>query len=180
MRKGEDKRFYGRVAVTAVTAILLVLLYGVIFSFSQQDGDTSGTLSYQVTAEIIQQVDKVTGKNWSAEMKAALTEYWEHPVRKLAHFSEYALVGLLVLAMFLPWKKKGKKLYLAVVLWVFLSACADELHQRFIPDRSGNMIDVLLDTCGGLFGMVLCSLVHAFFVRMSSRLRKGHSKRNRQ
>lgn len=82
--------------------------------------------------------------------------YWEHPIRKLAHFSEYAFMGVLVYTMWRPWKEHNKRLYLFVVLWVALSAAGDEFHQLFVPGRYGSAADVLLDTCGGAFGVWCC------------------------
>jgi VanZ family protein len=38
----------------------------------------------------------------------------------------------------------------------FLVACADEIHQCFLPNRYGQFSDVLLDTCGGVaLGLVV-------------------------
>lgn len=88
-----------------------------------------------------------------------LAEYFEHPIRKLAHFSEYACMGFLVYLILSQWMDKCRKLYLLSVLWVFLSAAADEFHQYFVPGRYASFADVCLDTCGGVFGMLLCLAV---------------------
>lgn len=42
--------------------------------------------------------------------------------------------------------------------WVFLSAAGDELHQYFVPGRYASFLDVLLDTWGGVCGMLFCIL----------------------
>ena len=41
---------------------------------------------------------------------------------------------------------------------VFLYACTDEFHQLFIPGRSGEFRDVMVDTCGGIIGLILISI----------------------
>ena len=87
----------------------------------------------------------------------SMAAYFEHPIRKLAHFSEYACMGVLLYGVWRPWKERGWKLYLLIVCWVFVSAGADEFHQLFIPGRYGCFADVMLDTCGGAFGLLVCA-----------------------
>ena len=88
-----------------------------------------------------------------------LAEYFEHPIRKLAHFSEYACMGFLVYLILSQWMDKCRKLYLLSVLWVFLSAAADEFHQYFIPGRSCEIKDVCLDSAGALCGILFVWLI---------------------
>ena len=84
--------------------------------------------------------------------------FFEHPLRKLAHFSEYACMGILIFSIVYQWVM-GKKKYLIATLWVFLSAAVDEWHQYFVPGRYASIKDVLLDTCGGICGIVLLTLI---------------------
>ena len=35
----------------------------------------------------------------------------------------------------------------------------DEIHQLFVPGRSGQITDVILDSCGGLIGAVLSAII---------------------
>lgn len=148
-----------KIFVTAVSGVLLVLLYCVIFNFSAQNGEESGSLSQKISVKCVELVNNISGKNWSSDMKACLAEFWEHPIRKLAHFSEYACMGLLVYSLWSQWMRRGRGLYLLTVGWVFLSAALDELHQRYVPGRYGSFADVLLDTCGGVCGMLFCLAV---------------------
>ena len=98
-------------------------------------------------------LNSITGKNWTDIFVKNLAEYFENPIRKLAHFAEYAVMGVLVYLLWRQWMERSKKLFILVIVWVFVSAAMDELHQLFVPDRCGNLWDVLLDTCGGIFGM---------------------------
>lgn len=152
-------------AVTIVAALLLFLLYGVIFSFSNQNGEQSGGLSHMISEKCVELMNSISGKNWSGIFMENLAAYFEHPIRKLAHFTEYACMGVLVYMMWRPWKKRGRGLYLLTVLWVFTSAGGDEFHQLFIPGRYGSFADVLLDTCGGIFGMAVCVLMEKTVVK---------------
>ena len=138
--------------LTAGAAALLLLLYGMIFSFSDQDAETSSGLSYRISQWGVAIWDKLTQRNWSQMMQQELAAYFENPIRKLAHFAEYAIMGFLVHSFWVIWEKRGKKWLWISLLWVFLSAAADEIHQLFVPGRSGNVPDVLLDSLGGLAG----------------------------
>lgn len=151
-----DKKFDSKqIAVSIVAAILLAMLYLVIFSFSEQDGETSGSISQKISLKCVEFFNAVSGKRWTENAMQDMALYFEHPIRKLAHFGEYTCMGMLVWLTTRPWLQGKKKWYFFIVLWVFLSATADEFHQLFVPDRCGSAADVLLDTGGGAFGALL-------------------------
>jgi len=82
-------------------------------------------------------------------------------VRKLAHLTEYALLGLLAfralrlsLAISLP---RTALLGLAVVLAV---AASDEMRQSFLASRTGSIVDVGIDFAGGALGVCLIIALH--------------------
>ena len=124
-----------------MAAILLVLLYRLIFVFSGQDGEESGSLSAMISEKCAELLNAISGKHWTQNVLDSMAAYFEHPIRKLAHFSEYACMGVLLYGVWRPWKERGRKLYLLIVCWVFVSAGADEFHQLFIPGRYGCFAD---------------------------------------
>lgn len=158
--------------VTMVAALFLFLLYVVIFGFSAQDSEQSGGLSHMISEKCVEFVNALTGKKWSEIFIEEMALYFEHPIRKLAHFAEYACMGVLVYIMWRPWKSRGRGLYLLVLMWVFVSAAGDEVHQLFVPGRYGCVTDVLLDTSGGGFGVLLCVLGEKM-KRISAACRNG-------
>lgn len=139
-----------------IAGILLIILYVLIFRFSSQNGETSGELSMKVSETWVEVANGLTGKNWTEMIKLQMAEAYEVPIRKLAHFSEYAVMGVLV---YLLWCGFREKLARIVIPWVFVSAALDELHQFFVPERDCNIRDVLLDTAGGIFGFLLISWI---------------------
>lgn len=148
-----------------LTAILLVVMYSLIFRFSAQDAQESGNVSWSLTQACLEFVNNLKGRSWTSDEIRYWTEYFEHPLRKAAHFCEYACMGILIYTLLRQWKKRTRKLMLFAVLWVFLSAAADEFHQYFVPGRYASLADVLLDTCGGLAGMIFCIMIEKLFSR---------------
>lgn len=139
-----------------------------IFLFSAQDGDTSHNLSSgfaEWTAGII----KPEYKSLSDHEKLALFDSIHFFIRKVAHFSEYALLGLLLhgfLSSFTRVKKCGVLIALGISV---LYAALDEVHQFFIGGRDASLRDVAIDSAGALFG----ALVFAFVVWLGLKRRRS-------
>lgn len=164
-----------------MTALMLLCLYMMIFSFSEQDGEQSGSLSRMISEKCVEFFNSISGKGWSTAIKEELATYFENPIRKMAHFAEYACMAVLVYTMWRPWQDRGRKLYLLVTVWVFVSAALDEIHQLFVPGRYGSIADVLLDTCGGIFGILLCVSIERYLNHQKIKYdRKKHHPRFRQ
>lgn len=142
-----------------VSGLLLIVLYVLIFGFSAQDGETSGSISLTLSRYGVTLWNRLNGGQWSEQVRNALAAYLEYPLRKAAHFTEYAVMGILVCCFLGAFIKSVKKIFFSSVLWIFISAALDELHQYFVPGRWASVKDVLLDTCGGMAGAALCCLV---------------------
>lgn len=69
-----------------MAAILLVLLYRLIFVFSGQDGEESGSLSAMISEKCAELLNAISGKHWTQNVLDSMAAYFEHPIRKLAHF----------------------------------------------------------------------------------------------
>ena len=155
--------------MSACAGILLIVLYVIIFVFSAQDVEQSGALSKAISEKCVDILNSLSGKKWSQTMTEELALFFEHPIRKLAHFFEYACMGVLVFTLWDQWLKRGRRLYLLTVIWVAVSAAADEFHQLFVPGRYGSPADVCLDTCGGAFGLLFCILLGKLAVKHRKR-----------
>lgn len=131
--------------------IPVILWLAVIFIFSHMPGDGSETQSGRVVAMILWIVERLLG----AEAAAGLMEWpWlSYAVRKMAHFSEYAVLCLLFYRALRMSSVKGYPAF--ALLLSAVSAMLDEFHQRFIPGRAGVAWDVLIDTAGAGTMLVL-------------------------
>ena len=141
---------------TAIAGTLLLILYIVIFCFSAEDGESSSAISTRVTLALYKLYYGVTGYEGGSQIVAnAVALPLEGFIRKLGHFLEYFCMGFLSYSIAFMWMKSRFKGYIMIVVQLFLSAGADELHQYFVPGRHASFWDVLLDVSGGIVGMVL-------------------------
>ncbi len=138
---------------------IICMIYGMIFSFSAQDGDTSGGLSHEISVQCVELWDKVGGHGWTAALKAEIAEDMEHPIRKLAHFAEYALLAFAFFQLAKHWGVINRKILIGIFLVIFISAIGDEIHQYFVPGRWCSPVDVLIDSAGGVCGLLFAGLL---------------------
>lgn len=83
-------------------------------------------------------------------------ELLHHVVRKLGHFSEYLVLGVLAVnALRLSFRRPLVGALALACLWAGVPY-VDETIQRFVPLRSGQLSDMVLDMCGFAAGVVLC------------------------
>ena len=81
-------------------------------------------------------------------------------IRKLAHYTEYIILGFLVINMFT--KNNINNLYLISIILCIIYATSDEIHQIFIPGRSCQLRDILIDSIGSITGIYLYKLYLKF------------------
>lgn len=132
-----------------ILALLLLLMF-LIFCFSAQPSDDSTETSSHV-CKILANLMFSDFSSYNISVQNIITDGLSHIVRKTAHFTEYACMGFLFYFYFSDKKSRC----LLSVLGVALYASSDEMHQLFINGRSGQVTDVLLDTCGGICGAFL-------------------------
>jgi VanZ family protein len=72
---------------------------------------------------------------------------WDLVLRKIAHFSEYGVLGLLLV------RALGRE-PLAVAVGIAYAA-SDELHQHFVAGRHAAFRDVAIDAAGVLAGVLV-------------------------
>lgn len=78
-------------------------------------------------------------------------------VRKLAHFTEYAILGLLAARAFIESSRAGlrRHWFFDALVLITLYALSDEYHQSFVASRTASIYDSLIDISGGLVALIL-------------------------
>ena len=138
--------------------ILTIITCIIIFIFSSQNGEKSGLTSRGFVRKIVE----ITGitNDLNEEEKEEVIENCQFVVRKLAHFSIYAILGINILGFVNTYKNFKFKSQIEITLFSgFLYAVSDEFHQMFSGGRTASPNDVCIDTLGVLFGIGIFLLI---------------------
>lgn len=141
---------------------LLVMI--VIFYFSNQPAEVSGDLSGGISYRVVEMMVSIMELDWNQDEISLLAEKIDYPIRKLAHLTEYALLGMAVALGVVYGSDLGQRSrYCQYLLTQMIGsgyAVSDEIHQLFVPGRAGMVSDVLIDSCGVLIGWgVFCTIL---------------------
>lgn len=141
------------------TGILLAGWMAVIFYFSSQPAVESDQVSGSASYLIVSTADQIfhLGQTPDELLKKAMRI--NYPIRKAAHMTEYAIMGLLSFAFYHNMGVEGKRRYAAAFLTTAAYAATDEFHQLFVPGRSGMISDVCIDTAGAALGLALLFVI---------------------
>ena len=147
------------------TALLIAFWMLVITGFSAQPGDDSASLSGAVAAIVVSVEENLTGNTLSDVDRQERIDFWQFPVRKAAHFSVYAVLGLLFYLHLLLYPISQRKQVLLAWLFTTLFAIIDETHQIFVPGRVGSVVDVLIDSAGGITAIFTADTIRSLKLR---------------
>lgn len=151
-----------------ICAIISLACMVTIFMFSREDGEKSSKTSGKVTDTVID----VTVKDYEqkpAKEKKSIREKVSFWVRKTAHFTIYTLLGLMV-SLTIGKRKIFSLGTLGALLFCFMYAVSDEIHQSFTPDRSCEFRDVMIDTSGAALGILISISVMAVIKALNRKL----------
>lgn len=141
-----------------IFAILAVCWMAVIFAFSAKDADESTKESNRIT-DLIGRIVYDDYDNLSEEKKQEFIDKTDHIVRKTAHSTEYALLGILLVNAGLGLKNKKKRTVAGISFSIASAyAASDEIHQLFVPGRAGMVTDWMIDSVGAAVGIILVLL----------------------
>ena len=128
------------------STILMLLWMFLIFLMSSFDATESANQSNFIV-NIITNIFKIEN-----------IEVLSFIIRKLAHFTEYLILGFLTINMLN--KNDISKKYLLSILICIIYATSDEIHQIFVPGRACQIRDVLIDSIGSITGVYLYKLIN--------------------
>lgn len=135
-----------------LSTVLLIAMIAFIWGNSLTNGEDSGNLSGSIMAWI----------NTFLRLDEAGAEMLHHAIRKLAHFTEFACLGLLLTWQFGMMGEKKGHLICMPLLCGMAAACVDETIQVFVPDRGPSLIDVWIDTAGVAAGIAILLIGHRY------------------
>jgi VanZ family protein len=130
-----------------------ILLMGIIFYLSNLP---EGQVPY-IIKPIVKFINRAMG---IMKLRLPFPVDW----LKVGHTVGYILLGS---AFYFTVKKllKKRNTYFFALLFTFIYACTDEFHQIFIPGRSPEIKDILLDSTSAGAALVVIFLVNLFIQR---------------
>lgn len=158
-----------------ILIILLLATFELIFHFSSQNGEESSEVSRGVTNFFTRGNKKIQSES-QADKNITLWKI-EKVIRKLAHFSIYTLVGILLMCIMITYKTNGmasiKGILLSLVIGA-LYATSDEIHQIFTPGRTALVTDAFIDSAGVLLGIMIVYGIYKLIgcIRNKTKLKK--------
>lgn len=131
--------------IRIILFILIVAWALGVFHLSGQTGEESSGVSRKL-AELFTKDEN-------------LLDTVERYIRKLAHFSEYAIGGVLFLLLFYTYNWTDKRKMLTSIGLGTWYAITDEVHQLMVAQRNGSIIDVYIDALGFSTGVCVTLLI---------------------
>lgn len=136
-----------------LTALILTFIWG----NSAMPGEASGDLSDWV------------GEILSFFLPFLTTETGLHLLRKAAHFSEFAALGMSFGWLFGMVMAKKNRRYLLPVICGAAAACVDECIQIFSPGRYSSIADVGIDCSGVITGCLILWICFAILTQIKKK-----------
>ena len=143
-----------------ITLVPVILTMALIFSFSAQTGEVSGQLSGNITRALVG-LFVWDLEAMSPAQQQELLNTVGLVIRKGAHFSEYALLGLFLMLHIREVSKRTSVRFAPLWAWGIgtLYAVTDELHQGFVGGRHPALTDVMIDSSGVITGVGILLLL---------------------
>jgi len=123
---------------------LPLVVWLAFISFASTDSFSAGN-----TSRIIGPLVLWLFPHTSAETLATIQFF----TRKLAHFTEYAILGFLAARAFRPFPRW----FLISAILIVVYALLDEYHQSFVPSRTASIFDSFIDMAGGISALIFVS-----------------------
>lgn len=152
-----------------IMTVLTVLFISFIFIHSSKNADISTDESL-ATMGFFQSILNALG------IPVSLTDYI---IRKTAHFGEFGLLGVLVSLTFYSYDKQIKNLFKRILSVFFIcltTAITDETIQLFVPGRSGQVTDILLDFSGSFTGVIGIYIILYLIFILKNKKEKGNKR----
>lgn len=146
-----------------ISFILVIAWMGLIYFFSSMDNIKSNKNSSSVVSEVINTIDKVTNAN-KETIKRHNNESYMNDMntifRKVCHAITYLILAIFVFNFIMRIMKNKVLVYNIISLLItIIYAISDEYHQTFVSGRTGQVIDILIDTGGAIIGLFIINKI---------------------
>ncbi|WP_216696810.1 VanZ family protein [Anaerostipes faecalis] len=148
-----------RLLYWGITVVLMI----VIFLFSAKTGDSSSKMSIGYAKVLAKLLGRIGIFDVSTPALLMMHAESVHTfVRKMAHFTEYAVLGFFSYQAITCDLPNSKKSVITAQILCTSYAITDEIHQIFVPGREGKVFDVGIDSFGALTGIILAHFLFQY------------------
>lgn len=137
-----------------------------IYYLSGQDGVTSAGLSLKVSVKVVEIASRIFDHPLSHDEIMQYADLIHFLIRKCAHMGLYFLLAVSVSFPLYVYGLRGILLMVVAGGFCVAFACGDEYHQSMVAGRGPSSRDVMIDSIGVLFGVILVRIV-GFIGRMT-------------
>lgn len=153
------------IKIIGITLILIWMM--TVFIFSNEKATESKVTSRKVTIAIVQ---AISGKDISDNEKLLVSV--DKIVRKLAHYTLYTVGGVLIISFAYTMDKTQKEKILYSLAFGICFVITDEVHQLFVPGRTGRLLDVGIDTLGIITGILIFLIIKKIIGAVRNRIQE--------
>lgn len=136
-----------------------IFMMCLIYYLSGQDGVTSAGLSLKVSIKVVEIASRIFDHPLSAHEVSAYAELIHFFIRKCAHMGLYFLLAVSVSFPLYVYGLRGILLMIVAGGFCVAFACGDEYHQSLVAGRGPSVRDVMIDSIGVFFGIILVRIV---------------------
>ncbi|MDE7310838.1 MAG: VanZ family protein [Eubacterium sp.] len=154
-----------------ICLVLAACWMSVIFAFSARNADLSTQDSMSIGI-LFGRLVVPSFAGMDSDMQVSFADMVDHPIRKMAHATEYAVLGFLLVGSYADRRKKWGRMIGIPILAGSLYAVSDELHQLFVPGRSCELTDMLIDSSGVVIGTFAGLFLFVYWAGRKQRRRK--------
>ena len=163
--------------------VLLSLASGwmyIIYNLSAMNTQNSNGKSTEIIALFIEDTLDVTNEygitnsNPSATKLAKVSQLINPPMRKVMHASVYFVLAFFII-LFMNILMNNKHYWIALIITMIICvgyAASDEYHQTFVSGRTGQPMDVCIDSAGAAAGTALYT---AFYIVYKMGYKTGYT-----
>lgn len=154
-----------RVISIILTLVIMVLIFHLSSQNASSSSKMSGGLIEKTLSVIIPGFDEMDTEN-----REMIISSLQFIVRKAAHAAIYFILGLCNLMSVITYY--NLKIYNRIIISGvvgFVYAASDEIHQYFVPGRSCEFQDFLIDAVGCLFGIFFGYFVFRIVLKLIQR-----------
>lgn len=172
-----------------VVVVIILILIGLLWilgiyklssmNTTNSNGKSSGIISVFIedTLDVTNKYG-ITNSHPDEEKIEKASGLLNAPLRKIMHASVYFILACIIIFVtnYLFYNKKYVISAIITIILIIIAAGFDEFHQTFVDGRTGAVKDVLIDTVGGVGGILFYGSYYFIYRRGYNRGLKDKEK----